>query len=321
MVRHRIVALDSWVKPQPMNFEYDVTIHDKTTPDALPERMKDATIVTTSGTKVTRAGIEAAPNLKLIAINGTGSDHVDKVAAQERGVAVCHVPAQNTESVSEHAFALYYGLRRRLLPMHELTVGGDTWSNSPLHTKLGPPPRTNTEETLVVVGYGALGKKVEQIGKALGMEVLIAERKGAQVVRAGRTPFQEAIGRGTVFILVAPLDDGTFRMIGAAEFAAMQSTAFVINVGRGATVEERALAQALKDGQIGGAATDVYEHEPATKDSCPLLDPSIPNLILSPHIAWYSSKTIKGTLATVKTNLEAFAAGKPVNVVVSGSKL
>ena len=118
------------------------------------------------------------------------------------------------------------------------------------------------------------------------MRVLIAERKGATTLRPGRVAFEEALKEGTVFILVAPLDDSTRNMIGAAEFEIMDSTALVVNVGRGGVIKEADLAQALRDGKIGGAATDVFEHEPATKENCPLLDPTIPNLILSPHMAW-----------------------------------
>ena len=156
------------------------------------------------------------------------------------------------------------------------------------------------------------------MGKALGMQVLIAERKGASEVREGRTLFQDAVKQGTIFILVTPLDDSTRDMVSTAEFDSMNSTALVINVGRGGVVDETALAQALNDGKIAGAATDVFEHEPATKENCPLLDPSIPNLIVSPHVAWYSSRTIKGTLETVKANIEGFVAGKPQNIVVPG---
>ncbi|KAK6397886.1 hypothetical protein LTR65_005134 [Meristemomyces frigidus] len=162
------------------------------------------------------------------------------------------------------------------------------------------------------------GQNVEKIGRALGMRVLIAERKGVHAVRAGRVAFEDAIREGTLFIVVAPLEPSTRNMIAAPELRAMDPTAFVVNVARGGIVDEQALAQALKDGQIGGAATDVYEHEPATKENCPLLDPTIPNLVLSPHVAWYSSKTVEGTTATVKKNLEGFVAGRPVNVVISG---
>lgn len=152
------------------------------------------------------------------------------------------------------------------------------------------------------------------------MRVLVAERKSASEIREGRTAFEDAIRQGTVFILVTPLDDSTRDMISTAEFHLMENTALLINVGRGGVVNEAALAQALRDRQIGGAATDVFEHEPATKENCPLLGASIPNLILSPHVAWYSSRTIKGTLNTVKANIEGFVGGSPQNIVVAGGK-
>ena len=150
------------------------------------------------------------------------------------------------------------------------------------------------------------------------MRVLIAERKGESEVREGRVSFDQAIKQGTTFILATPLDDSTRDMISTPELEFMDPTALVINVGRGGVINEAALAQALRDGQIAGAATDVFEHEPATKENCPLLDPAIPNLIVTPHVAWYSSRTIKGTLETVKANIEGFVAGKPQNIVVAG---
>ncbi|KAF2172900.1 hypothetical protein M409DRAFT_49413 [Zasmidium cellare ATCC 36951] len=318
MTKHTIVALDSWVSLPALNFEYELIRHVNTSPMELPERMKDATIVVTSATRVTRAGIENAPRLKLIACNGTGTDHVDKAYARERNITVCHVPAQNTDSVSEHAFALYYAVRRKIIPLHNIAMDGTTWAqDNMLHGRFGPPPRTNSEETLVVVGYGALGKNVERIGTALGMRVLVAERKGASQVRRGRVSFQNALSEGTVFIIVAPSDASTRDMFANPEFEAMNSSAVIINVGRGGVINEHDLANALREGRIGGAATDVFEHEPATRENSPLIDPSIPNLVLSPHLAWYASKTIKNTIASVKTNLEAFAAGNPQNVVVA----
>ena len=150
------------------------------------------------------------------------------------------------------------------------------------------------------------------------MKVLVAERKGAAEVRDGRTAFEEAIKQGTVFIFNTPLDQDTRDMISTPELEAMDPSALLVNVGRGGVINEAALAKALKDGQIAGAATDVFEQEPATKENCPLLDDSIPNLVLSPHVAWYSSRTIKGTVAMVKANIEGYVAGKPQNVVVAG---
>ena len=150
------------------------------------------------------------------------------------------------------------------------------------------------------------------------MTVLIAERKGASEVREGRTAFDAAIKQGFVFIVGSPLDATTRDMISSAEFEAMDPTALVVNIGRGGVINETALAKALKDKQIAGAATDVFEHEPATKETCPLLDPSIPNLIVSPHVAWYSAKTLHNTLEMMKANVEGFVAGKLQNVVVAG---
>ncbi|KAK3112201.1 hypothetical protein LTR53_011765 [Teratosphaeriaceae sp. CCFEE 6253] len=194
-------------------------------------------------------------------------------------------------------------------------MDGSTWSTGAAFKHLGQPPRTNAEETLVVIGYGAIGKKIQSIGIALGMRVLVAERKHTPDIRDGRVAFGQAFQEGTVFMAAAPLDATTQGMVGSPEFASMLNTALLINVGRSGVVDERALVEALRAGQIGGAATDVFETEPATKENCLLLDRSIPNLVLSPHVAWYSSRTLKGTVATMKANLEAFVAGTPINVV------
>lgn len=150
------------------------------------------------------------------------------------------------------------------------------------------------------------------------MKVLLAERKGAEKVRPGRTAFHEALKNGTVFMLVTPLDAGTRDMIGKAELETMNSTSLIVNVGRGGVINEAALADALRQGKIAGAATDVFANEPASKDKSPLLDSSIPNLLLSPHVAWYSSRTINGTLEVLKANIEGFVAGNPQNVVIAG---
>lgn len=150
------------------------------------------------------------------------------------------------------------------------------------------------------------------------MKVLLAERKGATDVRPGRISFEAALKDGTVFMLVTPLDATTRDMISTAELESMDSTALLVNVGRGGVINEDALADALRKGTIAGAATDVFATEPASKERSPLLDPFIPNLLLSPHVAWYSSRTINGTLDILKKNIEGFVAGKPQNVVIPG---
>ncbi|KAJ3496174.1 hypothetical protein NLG97_g2851 [Lecanicillium saksenae] len=320
-IKHNIVVLDECFPVYPrFDFDYSIKYYTSTRPDQLPSRVKDATIIVTSDTRITREGILSARKLQLVATNSTGTDSIDTTTLRELGIVLCNVPAQSTESVAEHALALYYGLRRNILEMHRLTMEGKAWNivgKSQLrlqHTRT--LPRTNAEETLVVIGYGALGRRVESLGEALGMQTLIAERKAAPTIRPGRVPFLQCLKLGTVFIITAPLNETTRGMMGELEFAAMHPTSLLINVGRGGIINEDALVSALRQGHIGGAAVDVYEDEPATPPNSPLLDPSIPNLLLSPHIAWYSKRTIKNTLLTQKANLEGFVAGKLINVVI-----
>ncbi|KAF2165460.1 hypothetical protein M409DRAFT_67285 [Zasmidium cellare ATCC 36951] len=318
MVKHTIVSLDTLLPSPPVSFDHELIEYPHTTPEQLPERIQNATIVLTSITPVTKEAIENARKLELIACNRTGTDHIALPTAAAHNIAITHVPAQSAASVAEHAFAMYFALRRQILPFHGLTLEGQTWKeDNMLHQRFERPPRTNDEETLVVVGYGAIGKEVERLGRALGMGVRVAERKGARAVRQGRVAFEEGLVLGTVFLVVVPssVDGGTRDMFTGREFEVMDSSAVVVNCGRGGAINESDLAAALKNKQIGGAATDVYEHEPATRENCPLLDPTIPNLVLSPHIAWFSSKTIKNTVAVAKANLEAFAAGNPQNMV------
>lgn len=158
---HHVVVVDSWVDPPELAFEHERTQYSNTNPDELPERIKDATIVITSSTRITRAGLKNAPKLQLVSCNGTGTDHVDKDAIRDHGLSLCRVPAQNTDSVSEHAFAYYFALRRRIIEMHEMAMEGKIWAaNLGRHVPdaFGSPgPRVNAEETLVVIGHGAIG--------------------------------------------------------------------------------------------------------------------------------------------------------------------
>lgn len=156
MAKQNIVGLDGWIKPPPLDFSYDLTLHEKTFPDEVIPRLQNATIALTAAIKINRAAMEALPNLALINCSGTGTNHIDTDAARELGITICHVPAQNTDSVAEHAFALYYAARRRVVEMHQLAVSG-IWARDGVGKYLPKPPRTNSEETLVVIGYGALG--------------------------------------------------------------------------------------------------------------------------------------------------------------------
>lgn len=156
--------------------------------------------------------------------------------------------------------------------------------------------------------------------KALGMKVQVAERKGALETRPDRIGFDQVLRTSTIIILVCPLDPSTHNMISHQELSLLSPSTILINVGRGGIVNELALANALKEGKLGGAGIDVFETEPATKETCPLLAGDVPGLVVSPHIAWFSGQTVERTKVVIRDTIEAFVRGEPINVVVDGSK-
>lgn len=143
------------------------------------------------------------------------------------------------------------------------------------------------------------------------MDTKVAERKGATKTRPGRIHFEDALRVGTIFIIAAPSTDQTQGMIGEPELAKMNSSALIINVGRGGLVDELALVAALRSHKLAGAGIDVFQCEPPSNGSCPLLDRTVPNLILTPHVGWYSDETVAATKATIVQNLKSFVEGRP----------
>jgi len=168
-----------------------------------------------------------------------------------------------------------------------------------------------------VVGYGALGRATADVARALGMEVLVSEHKGAAVVREGRVGFEEALRRSDVLTLHAPLTPETRGMIGRAELGLMKRSSVLINCARGGLVDEGALAGALKEGLIAGAGVDVLSEEPP-RDGNPLIELDLPNLIVTPHVAWASREAMQALADQLIDNIEAFARGEPRNTLTGG---
>lgn len=244
-----------------------------------------------------------------------GYDGTDVEACRERGITVCNIPHASSESVAEHAISLVLAVKRRVVELDAVTKKGEEWpaKRTTIH-RFGGLPKTWRKDVMGIIGYGTLGKRIEGIAKALGMTVLQAERKGSRSVRLSRTDFYETLQKSSIVVLCCPLDATTRGMVGDKELRAMNKEAILVNVSRGGVVEELSLVTALKEGWIKGAATDVFEEEPASASS-PLLAEGIPNLTLSPHIAWYADSSIENLQATVKSNIENFVAGRPENVL------
>lgn len=315
-MEQRVVFLDRQairVPLRPPAFAHQWAEYPHTPPALSAERLRGATIAITNRVPIDGATLDAAPTLRLIAVSATGYEHVDVADCHARGIAVCNVRDWSI-SVPEHVFALLLALRRQL-PAYGVAVAAGRWQASPTYGfLLEPLPRTLRGGTLGLIGYGALGRQVAALAAAFGMEVLVAERRGAEAVRPGRTPFPAVLGRSDALVVLCPLTAETRGLIGAAELAAMRPTALLINCARGGIVDEGALAAALVAGKLGGAGVDVLSGEPPAAGN-PLLDLRLPNLIVTPHMAFASIESLETLAEQLIGNLEAFVAGTPRNLV------
>ncbi len=276
------------------------------------EQPLQADIIVSNKVAVDASTINSSANLKLICIAATGTNNVDLEAAAIQGIPVCNVRNYATASVVEHVFSLILCLTRSL-PQYIRAVEHSGWQESKTFCLLDYPIMELAGRTLGIIGCGELGNAVAALGQAFGMQVLMAERRG-ETVRHGRTPFDEVLARADIISLHCPLKADTQNLIGAAELHHMKRDAFLINTARGGIVNESELVNALLSGEIGGAALDVLAEEPPHAGNL-LLSLSLPNLIITPHIAWASSNSRQRLVDEIATNIQAFLDGKPRNIV------
>lgn len=329
--QHHIVVLEAVhcaIPPfdLPFPFTYTEHQHTSTDPTEIIAKCHAATIIITSLIPITPAIAAQCPHLQLIAVMATGCGWVDRPwFAQHARISVINCPHSNIPAVTEHALGLYFAVRRNLVALHRAVTTTDEWAQRVTMKHYWPvPPLSTAEERLCIVGYGALGQRFERLARAVGMgEVVVADRKGvpARSVRDGRVAFADALREATVVLVCCPKDASTVGLIGAAELAAMREDAVLINIARGGIVDERALVAALRSGSIAGAATDVFEEEPAVRGESPLLPVGepVPNLTVSPHVSWYTSRTLLNLQALLKLGVQSWAKGAPVHVVVPGA--
>ena len=284
-----------------------------TASDQVPDRIRTAEMVISNKVVLDQATLEQAADLKLICVAATGTNNVDLEAARARGIMVCNVTAYATPSVVEHVFALLLSLVRRLPRYAGLAMDGH-WRDSEQFCVLDAPITELGGKTLGIVGYGELGKAVAQVAQAFGMRVLIARRPGSATCTDERLPLQDLLEQVDVLSLHCPLTEATHNLIGEAQLQAMKPGALLINTARGGIVDEQALACALREGWIAGAGVDVLHEEPPRQGNI-LLEPGIPNLIVTPHVAWASRESRQRLLDEVANNIHAFLDGTPRNRV------
>lgn len=287
------------------SFAHEWRDYAETRAEEVLERLREATIAVVNKAPLRAEVLSKLPRLKLIAVAATGTDNIDLEFCREHGIAVTNVRGYAVRTVPEHVLALTLALRRNLVAYRE-DVRRGRWSQAGQFCLLTHPIRDLAASTAGVVGYGALGRAVAELMRAVGMRVLVAERRGAAAVREGRTSFDEVLRESDVVTLHVPLNEETRGLVGREELAAMRPDALLINCARGGVVDEGALAEALRSGVIAGAGVDVLTREPPREeDDNPLLALDLPNLIVTPHVAWASREAMQTLADQLIDNIEA----------------
>ncbi|MDE2309460.1 MAG: D-2-hydroxyacid dehydrogenase [Betaproteobacteria bacterium] len=288
--------------------------HESTLPEQVVERLEHAEVAISNKVPLMAAQLAQLTRLRLIAVAATGTNNVDLDYCREHGIAVCNVSGYSTDSVAEHTFALLLALRRQVHSYHA-DILAKAWQSSAHFALLSHPLNDLHGSTLGIFGYGHIGQAVARIAEAFGMRVLVAERKNATVVRAGRVPFGQMLEEADVVTLHFPLTPETRNLIAEPELRRMKPAAILLNLARGGMVDEVALAKALREKWIAGAGVDVLTTEPPRAGN-PLLEVAGPSCIITPHVAWASQQSLLRLAEEIVCNIEAFYAGEPRNRIV-----
>lgn len=280
----------------------------ETNTEKLIERVKDADVVVLANQPFGKKVIEACKNLKLVDIAFTGVDHVDVAACKERGIILCNAAGYSTNAVAELAFGLMIDVYRYIVTCDHESRNGGTIGGLIGYELCG--------KKLGIVGTGAIGLKVAEIGKAFGCELLAYSRTvRSEGLEMGikYMDLEELLKQSDIVTLHIPVSPETQGLISRDMLALMKPEAIIINTSRGGIIDNEALAEALKEGKVAGAGIDVYEEEPPLPKDYPLL--SAPNTVLTPHVAYATKESLYKRAVIVFDNIRCWLEGNPQNRV------
>lgn len=290
---------------------HEFVIHkDRTTEkDELAARSEKANILVLSNLPFPDEVVKRCDSLKMISVAFTGTDHIGLQACREKGIRVCNAAGYSTSSVAELAYGMMISLLRNLVGCDAATRAGKT--------KDGLIGNDLCGKTLGIVGSGAIGTKVAEIGRAFGCRLLAYSRTEREEVKALGVEYVDMtalMSQSDIVTLHTPLNDNTRGMINRELLGLMKPSAILINTARGPIVDSAALAGALKEGRLAGAGIDVFETEPPIKGDHPLLN--VPNVLLAPHVAFATREALVRRAEIAFANVEAWLTGKDTNIVI-----
>jgi len=315
----KIVVLDGYtMNPGDLSWDElkslgECFIYDRTPKELVVTRAADAEIVLTNKVVLDKEVIESLPRLRYIGVLATGYNVIDISEAKKRGIVVTNVPDYSTMSVVQLTFALLLELTHHV-GLHSESVRRGDWTKSPDFCYWLTPLVEIDGLTIGIIGYGRIGRAVAKVARAFGMDVIAYSRrlKNEGDENARFEEIDKIFETADVVSLHCPLTKETEKIVNRERISLMKSTAFLINTGRGGLVDEQALAEALNNGRIAGAAVDVLSTEPP-QPSNPLL--TAKNCIITPHIGWATKSARERLMKIVVNNIRAFLNGTPVNVV------
>ncbi|MCW2273448.1 glycerate dehydrogenase [Rhodoblastus acidophilus] len=313
---HTIVFLDAktlapGVKLPVPKFPHRWINHDATAPDEVAAHVGDAEIIVVNKVKIGARELDALPGLKLVAISATGHDNVDIAAARAKKIAVTNIRGYSVGAVPDHVFALILALSRNILAYAE-SVRAGRWQNAGQFCFHDHRIFDLSGKRLGLIGSGSLGSRVAEIGRAFGMDVVFAARRGAPPSE-GRIDFHDLLATSDVISLHCPLNAETENLLSDREFALMTKKPLLINTARGGIVDEAALERALDAGHVAGAGIDVTRPEPPPADSAIMRLAQRPNVLVTPHVGWASLEAQQTLLDQLGKVLESFVAGERMN--------
>lgn len=271
----------------------------------LTERARDAEIIVISNIPLRKKFFESCPKLKMLSVAFTGVDHIDLQECRQRGIVVCNAAGYSTEAVAELTLGMMIAVYRKI-------VGGDVITRIS-ESRQGILGSELHGKTVGIVGLGAIGQRVAQLALAFGCHVLAYNRSRKDIAGITQTDLPDLLSQSDIVSLHIPLTTETKDFIDAARFSLMQPHSILINTARGPIVNKDALYNALKKGQIAGAAIDVYDQEPPLPANYELFN--APNLLMLPHIGFATKEAFKTRLEIVIQNIHLWLAGTPGNRV------
>lgn len=315
----KAVILDGYTEnPGDLSWEcieklVDLTVYPRTEPEKVIERAKDADILIINKVHLTREIIEQLPKLKFVSTLATGFNQIDGVALRERNIPLSNIPAYSTNAVAQMVFAYILELTNQTAS-YTKDVKSGIWSNCADFCYWNKPLYELDGKILGIVGFGKIGSRVAEIGKAFGMKIMAytpsGKKEGYPDIEF--TDLDTVLCESDYISVHCPLTDKTAGLINRDFIGKMKNSAYIINTSRGPVANEQDIKDALVNGDIAGYGTDVLSTEPPAPDN-PLL--SAPNCLITPHIAWAAYDTRLRLMGILEENIKGYLSGAPVNVV------